>query len=286
MAGVQVSDEDREFLRSLRERQRQVLAALDAPAAADDAGREDKRRAWEFDGAVVLGRLDDAAGRRRYVGSRRVAVGDEVLLHDIGDLEVAPLWSATREEPRGLVLKRRFRVEGWAVVTWNSEFDLRPAATVPSGTGRPSDGDPASKPAAVRRLHADKDELLLLLDSCRTAVGSGVRVADDAPMALRRWNDSLERVARLVATVGAPPVPPRLDSIEKALRDAEEFETVERARRLLRDRLAGIDALLVSTGARAEGAPRPGDDVLRDTRDRLQAELDALGTAPASPSDR
>ena len=275
MPAVQVSDEDRDFLLALRERQRVAAteAAISSPSDADTA--DDRRRALDFDGSVIVGRVDDADGRRRYLGTRAVTIGDERLVHDVAAPDIAPLWAATREAPAGLVLKRRLRVEGWQVVAWHSEFDLRTPSSSPSAN-RVVDADPASKPAAVRKLHSDREVILTLLEACRTAVVDGMRVPDDAPMSLRRWNDSLERVARLVATVGAPPVPPRLDAIEKALRDAEQFETVERARRLLRDRLAGIDSLLVATGVRPDAPPRPGDEVLRETRDRLQAELDAL----------
>ena len=102
-----LSTRDVEFLDRLRElvsvRQSTMPATTKAPGrTADDQGMDATQREirarWDFDGSILVGRVDTADGETYYIGTRAVATASEgTLVHveegdDTGPLAVVVQW--------------------------------------------------------------------------------------------------------------------------------------------------------------------------------------------------
>ncbi len=133
---------DREFLALLRQVQAEEADKIRkaTPTRGVNDGKTTKSTpkalssqwtVWDFDGSIVVGRLDTDDGRTIYVGKRQVARNGRVFVHDLAIREVADLWKATPDTPGPVLLKRSLLVEGWTINRADSLIDRR---------DRPADG--------------------------------------------------------------------------------------------------------------------------------------------------
>jgi hypothetical protein len=127
---------DREFLALLRQVQAEEADRIRkaTPTRGVNDGRTTKSTpkaltsqwvTWDFDGSILVGRLDIDDGRTIYVGKREVARNGRIFVHDLGSREVADLWKCTPDAPGHVLLKRSLLVEGWTINRADSLIDRR-----------------------------------------------------------------------------------------------------------------------------------------------------------------
>ena len=203
-----ISRLDRDFLARLHDLQQMNLAKaqvisptgvvaqtpVKGPVAQQLARR---RQQWDFDGSILLGRVDTPEGRF-YVGMRRVLDEGSPVLYSPDDPEVQQHWASTASAPGNALLKRHLRVHRWEIVDWTSEFDLRrrPARRAPRGQERREAHEIDRRLAT---LDTDRKLLLRLLADASDAVQQGRATTTDLVGALTAWNEGLVEMAGTLA---------------------------------------------------------------------------------------
>jgi hypothetical protein len=201
---LQLSSVDCDFVERLHKLQHSELTkALDVTArdvivtpvyqSAIEEELERRRKQWDFDGAVILGRIDTAT-RRLYVGTRRVLDGGEPVLYSIDEPEVAEFAAASATNPGQVLLKRQLRVDGWTITESTTEFDLRAGHDAGDPPLR-EDGHGVAR--LVTELETLQSSVLALLRQALDLVDEGHGAPAQAPLAIADWNDRLADAARV-----------------------------------------------------------------------------------------
>jgi len=212
-AARDVSNVDRDFLARLR-RVVRAEQAKSAPRATDvveasvdktgmDRQLDERRRRWDVDGSIVLGRVDTSARERYYFGRRALHdENGELLVVSIRSALGKELWSGTDpSHPGRAILKRRFTISGWTVVDWSNDFDLRrrapepqarddsPAVPTRKGTG----GDLV---AVMVALDVHGTDARTALEQALLQLDLGRPVSENLSIPIRGWNRALVAGAR------------------------------------------------------------------------------------------
>lgn len=234
MTVARLSPTDVDFLQRLHQLQQRnnwmVAGVSPTRVVADSIDKEPiweqlerRREQWDFDGSVVIGRVD-TSDSRYYVGTRRVLDTGTPVLFTADDPVVQSLWSSSEQRPGLVVLKRHLDVQGWDLVGSMTEFDHRDSV---------EDQGPTAPEAAKGHGPAPHAALVALQEQARDALDDALlelalgRVVGNSPLqALQAWNAALLAAARQegLPSDGSAPLDDVLAAAQQrestALRDA------------------------------------------------------------------
>lgn len=196
------SSVDRDFIERLKQLQRSELVRAYELTPRDVIARtihlgpvQDellrRRRQWDFDGSVVLGRIDTATAWL-YVGTRRVLDDGEPLLHSIDEPAVAELWAATASDPGQVLVKRHLKVDGWTIQESTTEFDRRDER--PGGDSSQENAHELGQ--LVAELESLQSSVVDVLRQALHLVDEGRTAPVEASLTIADWNDRLADAAR------------------------------------------------------------------------------------------
>lgn len=251
---------DRDFLARLRHVVETERAESNPPATAVVGGSADKtamdrefdkrRRRWEVDGSIVVGRVDITDRERYYFGRRALHdENGELLIVSIRSALGKELWSGTAEShPGRAVLKRRLTVTGWTITDWSNDFDLRRRPPRPArvATRPPAElglkrrpFDPAE---AVAALDATSAVARAALEHAVLQLDSGRAVGSELQNRIDDWNRSLRAAAR---QLGLDEDKASREQIDRAVEELVEKNRLNLVRRDELDRkIAALDELI------------------------------------------
>ena len=184
-----------ELTKALELTARDVIAKT-VNQSAIEAELERRWGKWDFDGSVILGRIDTAT-RRLYVGTRRVLEAGDPILHSIEEPDVAELWAATSTDPGQALMMRHLCLDEWTITEPTTEFDHRAGHLTRDAQPRDRGHGLAE---LVDDLELQRSSVLDLLREAITTVEAGRMAPVEAPLAIGHWNVRLAEATRVAGT--------------------------------------------------------------------------------------